>query len=220
MKKNYIIIFILIILFLLFSNIKCKEIFANTKPYIWLYWDNVNDTKTPAFIELCRETVYKNCSKQFNIVLLNKDNIESYLPELKTIKNKMEKLIIAHKVDIYRIMLLYKYGGIYLDSDIIIMKDLSDIIKKLEEYDFVGFGCTGVKCKNGYGSPSNWALASRPGTTLMKNIFDKQLAKLDSNKIEYHTLGKMAIWETLGDMITAKQDGYKYYHYMNTIDGT
>ena len=63
----------------------------------------------------------------------------------------MKDLIIAHKVDIYRIMLLKKYGGLYLDSDIIVLKDPIDIINKLECYDFVGFGCTGTICFNSYG---------------------------------------------------------------------
>ena len=222
----YKIILVFLIIYILLKSIK-KPIshFANTntspkqKPYIWLYWDNVDNNMTPPFIELCRESVYKNCSEQFNIILLDKTNIDKYLPEINSpeLKDKLDKLMIAHKVDIYRIMLLNRYGGIYIDSDVIVMKDLSDIIKKLEEYDFVGFGCTGNKCKSGYGMPSNWILASRPNTRLMKNILDRQMEKLNQTKIEYHTIGKMAIWDVLGEMI---KNGYKYFHYPNTVDGT
>ena len=190
------------------------------KPYMWLYWDNKNiDNKNnPAIIDLCYDTVVKHCSESFEIVRLNKDNIESYIPELKHYKKYMTDLIIAHKVDIYRIMLLYKYGGIYLDSDIIVFKDPVEIMDKLKKYDFVGFGCTGYECKNGYGNPSNWLLASRPNTNLMGNILNKQLEIIENNKkFDYHDIGKILIWQELEKLFNQE---YEYYHYPNTIDGT
>lgn len=190
------------------------------KPYMWLYWDNKNiDNKNnPAIIDLCYDTVVKHCSNSFEIVRLNKDNIESYIPELKHYKKYMTNLIIAHKVDIYRIMLLYKYGGVYLDSDIIVLKNPIEIMNKLNKYDFVGFGCTGFECKNGYGKPSNWLLASRPNTNLIGNILNKQLEIIEKNKkLDYHDIGKMLIWQELDNLF--KQE-YEYYHYPNTVDGT
>lgn len=188
------------------------------KPYMWLYWDNVNNKNNPAIIDLCYETVVKHCSESFEIVRLNKDNIESYIPELQQYKKYMNNLIIAHKVDIYRIMLLYKYGGIYLDSDIVVLRNPVEIMDKLKKYDFVGFGCTGYECKNGYGNPSNWLLASRPNTNLMGNILNKQLEIIKKNKkLDYHDIGKMLIWQELDNLF--KQE-YEYYHYPNTIDGT
>jgi phosphorylcholine metabolism protein LicD len=188
------------------------------KPYMWLYWDNINNKNNPAIIDLCYDTVVKYCSNSFEIVRLNKDNIESYIPELEHYKIYMKDLIIAHKVDIYRIMLLYKYGGIYLDSDIIVLRDPVEIMDKLKKYDFVGFGCTGYECKNGYGNPSNWLLASRPNTNLMGNILNKQLEIIKKNKkLDYHDIGKMLIWKELDKLF--KQE-YEYYHYPNTIDGT
>jgi hypothetical protein len=67
-------------------------------------------------------------------------------------------------------MLLYKYGGIYLDADIIILKNIKYLLKKLDKYDYIGFGCTGYVCFDGYGKPSNWMMISRPNTILMKNV--------------------------------------------------
>ena len=73
-------------------------------------------------------------------------------------------------MDYYRILLLYKYGGLYIDADTLVLRDPIEIIEKLKNYDFVGFGCTGLKCNYGYGNPSNGILASRPNTKLMRNI--------------------------------------------------
>lgn len=229
MKLTYklIIIFIIILVLITIYLLSCQENYKynnnithtsikkiESKPYLWQYWEG----PMPAYIKLCMETVDKHCSKDFNIQRLNESNIKDYLPELKEYENKISKLIIPHKVDIYRIMLLYKYGGIYMDADVIVLRNPREIIDKLMSYDFVGFGCTGVVCKNGYSQPSNWLLASRQETILMENILKALLEKIKKNdKFDYHALGKMVIWKELNKL---EKSGYKYYHYSNTIDGT
>lgn len=189
------------------------------KPYLWQYWDNIDGRETPPYISLCMETVDKHCSKSFQIVRLNKNNIFKFIPELEKYKEKMEKLIIAHKVDIYRILLLHKYGGLYMDADIITLRDPIEIIDKLVEYDFVGFGCTGDLCNNGYANPSNWILASQPNSILIEEVLKKLLDKLETKKeFDYHDLGKLVIWDELEKLITEKK--YKYYHYPSKVDGS
>jgi phosphorylcholine metabolism protein LicD len=189
----------------------------SNKYYIWQYWEG----NMPDYIKLCMETVDKHCDDKFNIIRLNPDNIKDYLPELINYEDKINKLTIPHKVDIYRIMLLYKYGGIYMDADVIVLRDISEITDKLKEHDYVGFGCTGDNCKNGYGEPSNWILASRQNTILMGNILNNLLKKLkkikNKDRFDYHDLGKFVIWNELENLI---KDDYKYYHYPNTVDGT
>lgn len=189
------------------------------KPYLWQYWDNMDGKPTPAFITLCLKTVDIHCNKSFEVVRLNKDNIFNYIPELEKYKAKLEKLIIAHRVDIYRIMLLHKYGGLYLDADTICLRDPIEIIHKLNKYDFVGFGCTGGSCKLGYGNPSNWILASQPNSILIGEILRNLLDKLETkDTFDYHDLGKLVIWEELGKLM--KEKNYTYFHYPNKIDGS
>jgi phosphorylcholine metabolism protein LicD len=195
---------------------------VDKKPYLWVYWDNLDGKKTPNHIDLCHKTIVKHCSKSFDIVFVNKDNIKKYLPELDKLKLNFNNVCIAHKVDFYRIFLLYKYGGLYLDSDIIVLRDPIEIIKKLDEYDFVGFGCTGDVCKYGYKEPSNWILASRPYSILMDNILLKLITifknRKDDDKFDYFDVGKIIIWEEIDKLV--RNDNYKYYHYSNKIDGT
>ena len=115
--------------------------------------------------------------------------------------------------------LLYKYGGIYMDADLICLRDPIEIIQKLNKYDFVGFGCTGAKCSYGYGQPSNWLLASRPNSILMASVLKHLLNKIEKqDKFSYHDLGKMVIWEELNKLI--KEDNYEYFHYPNIFDGS
>jgi hypothetical protein len=189
------------------------------KPYLWQYWDNIDGKETPAFISLCLKTVDIHCSNSFEIVRLTKNNIFKYIPELEKYKDKMDKLIIAHKVDIYRILLLHKYGGIYMDADIICLKDPIEIMHKLNDYDFVGFGCTGNNCQMGYAKPSNWILASQPNSILMGRVLKNVLDKVENKKdFDYHDLGKMVIWEEMDNLI--KNNDYKYFHYPNKVDGS
>ncbi len=189
------------------------------RPYLWQYWDNIDGKPTPAFINLCLKTVDKHCSVSFKVVRLNKDNIFKYIPELEKYKEKLDKLIIAHRVDIYRIMLLHKYGGLYLDADTICLRDPIEIIHKLFEYDFVGFGCTGVTCQLGYGNPSNWILASQPNSVLITQVLKNLLNQLQTkDKFDYHDLGKLVIWEELGKLM--KEKNYKYFQYPNKVDGS
>lgn len=187
----------------------------NKKPYLWVYWDTLKG-ELPSLIKLCNESVKKNCSKSFDVVFLNVNNIQQFLPEITEYKEHIDRLQIEHKVDLYRIMLLYKYGGLYIDADTIVLKDPIEIMKKLDHYDYVGFGCTGTLCKNGYMKPSNGILASRPNTYLMGHVLMNILEKIkNAKKFEYFELGKHIIWTEL-----SKIEGYKYYHYDNKYDGT
>jgi mannosyltransferase OCH1-like enzyme len=198
--------------------LKSKKELPTNKPLLWFYWEDMN-TKRPGYIDICIDSIYKKCSNSFNIIKLDKNNINDYLPEIIHNKMNFKDLKIAQKVDFYRILLMYKYGGIYIDVDILVLKDLKQIHDKLKLYDYVGFGCTGNKCKDGTGRPSNWILCSRPNTTLMLNILHRYYDKINKNeKITYHDLGKILIWEELDNLI--KNNGYKYYHYPNLYDGT
>ena len=196
-----------------------KKSINKSRQKLWIYWENVPGKRRPAYIDLCIKSVYKHCSKSFDIIQLNEKNIHDYLPELKEKILDFSKLSIPQKVDYYRILLLYKYGGVYMDSDILVLRDPVEITYHLNEYDFVGFGCTGKTCKNGYGRPSNWILCSRANTMLMRNILTNYENKLNNlkNNDDYHAFGKALIWSELDKLL---QSGYSYYHYPNLYDGT
>lgn len=224
----YIIILTIVIFFILASYqnkfIKRKESYSDIHnninkddKIIWTYWENQNG-KIPSHIELCLETFKKHLNSKYKLIILNEKTIKNYLPN---VRNDFDNLMIAQKVDYYRIALLYEYGGIWIDADTIIMSDLDDIFEKLITYDFVGFGCTDYKCFNGKDQPSNGVLASKKNSKLMKLCLDKLNQKLNTKtnlkQINYYDLGKYIIWESLKEL---KKTGYDYYHYPSEYDGT
>ncbi len=118
MNKNIIILVILIVLVvLLIITYKKKtnkiqqinQVNSSNYNYFWVYWDDLNGRDNrPAYIDLCLQTIKKHTTKDFNLVMLSKENIDNYLPELVELRKQvdLDKLVLAQKVDLYRIMLL------------------------------------------------------------------------------------------------------------------
>ena len=120
------------------------------KHYLWVYWEKIatKEIKLPDYIQLCLDIMKKNTKYTFDMVLLDQNNIYSYIPDLR---KDINDLPIALKTDYIRIKLLHLYGGIWVDADTIVMTDLQLIQYKLTEgVDFIGAGCTGKICKNIY----------------------------------------------------------------------
>jgi hypothetical protein len=198
------------------SNI---EAFRNKPNYIWLYWENKpNVMEPPKYIQLCHDTVRKHCGNNFVINILNEKTIHNYLADLRP---DIETLNIPQKADYYRLKLLYEYGGIWLDSDIIVMKNLGPIINKLNnKHDFVGFGCHYRNCKNtGHPKPANWVMASKPKTEFMRrcvaecdNILDTNGVTSLNNNTNYFALGRTLLWTQIA-YCRKNIPNWDYYHY-------
>jgi len=219
---------------------KRLETLADTKkPYLFYYWQNEDNKKTPVHISLAHKTIEKHCSKSFRLTKLDDNNILDYLPELKPYRKRLDTFKICHRVDIYRIYLLYKYGGLYIDSDTVILKDLIDLIAPLDtssdkeklRIEYIGYGCTGKICKDtGYMRPSNGLMGARKGSFLMHDIkqnifnliFANETSSIDPNRLlkndnTYFTIGKRLIWSMLDNF--TKSHKYTYFHIDQNILG-
>ena len=144
MQKYLVIILLLLIILIIIkcknnSNVIQENFYTGNINNIWMYWENLPGKKKSPYLDLCYKTIKKNCSENFKIHLLNEKNVYYYIPDLR--KNIDHQMNIQQKVDYIRYILLYKYGGIWIDADTIVIKDLTPIINKLKKYDFVGFGC-------------------------------------------------------------------------------
>jgi len=206
----------------------CMESFTDVKrPYLWVYWELKNGaTKPPDYINLCLKTIKLN-SHLFNYILLDNHTIYDYLPALR---KDINDLPLALKADYIRLKLLYTYGGLWMDADTIMMTDMNQVVKLLNDSvnnDFVGFGCTGEICTNGYGLPSNWVMGARQHSILMGRCINSLDSKLNEYfaldkatrpEIGYHDLGKLIIWNNIKYL--AETTGYKYFHFGADVDGT
>lgn len=188
--------------------------------HIWLYWETPPGKTRPTYIDLCYDTIKKHCSKNFKVHLLDEKSVYTYLPKLR---RDINNLRIPQKADYIRLALLKKYGGIWLDSDIIVFSDLIDYINKLKDYDFIGFGCHFKTCStnpSGYPKPANWALVSRPNGILVTECLNKadEILKNGTKNMElpknYHILGRSLLWECINKLL--KTGSWDYYHVPST----
>lgn len=238
MKTIILILLIIIIIFFYYSCLNKHEILYNFfnfkqllrinnnqhylsgKPYIWMYWENVPGKTRPDYLNLCYDTVIKNCSGKFNIVVLDNKNIYDYLPNVRTdLKDKLPN--IPMKTDYYRYNLLYKYGGIWMDFDTIVVKDLTPLTDMLKDYDYIGFGCyyNDKKClaESGYPNPANWVMISRKNNIMFKKCLDACDNLLNTKSINYfkkhyHAFGKDLLPKVIKYCLE-EVNGWKYYHY-------
>ena len=180
---------------------------------IWMYWETLPGKKKPGYIDLCINSVKYNCGNCFKVIVLNEKTINKYLPNITL---KLSKLNLPQKVDYYRYLLLEKYGGVWLDADILLLKCICPYYKKLNKYDYVGFGCghdlnTCKKTTYGHSRPLNWFMISKPNTKFMKCVKKNAEDQIQNNdKISYHGIGKVILGKCYDKL--KKEDNWDYYH--------
>lgn len=233
-KKNkfYIFLFLLLLIFisylffqkyfytLPFIN-QFKETFDNQKPKIWCYWETMKGKKKPAYIDLCYDSLLHNCKDCFDIILLNERNIHTYLPNIDT---RISSLSIPHKTDYYRYALLEKYGGIWIDADIIVTRCLCPLYKQLlhSNKDYMGFGCgrSRKSCSlnpDGKYNPTNWLMMSKPKSKFMKCVKENatNVIQEKGNDFSYHEIGKLGLQKCIEEMKDLDND-WDYIHIPST----
>ena len=233
MHPKTIVILLVIFVFLI---VLCQQYLAHYLPYmnykelftnylskkhfkLWMYWENPKGKTKPAFIKLCQDSVRKHCSKDFEVIMLTKENLYSYFPKMR---RDIQNLPIPQKTDYIRLYALYHQGGIWLDSDIIVFKSLLPLTEKLKTYDFAGFGCHSLTCNltnNGYGKPANWVLISRKNGLLMNKCLKAAHELMNKNSVQksvdlnYHEIGRELIWNQIEIL---KQQKWNYHHFNST----
>jgi hypothetical protein len=183
-----------------------------------MYWETLPGKKKPGYIDLCIESVKFNCGKCFDIRVLDNKTIYKYLPEVKNID--LSNLNLPQKVDYYRYCLLEKYGGVWLDADILVVKCICPFYNKLKNNDYVGFGCgfnkgTCTRSMNGHSKPLNWFMISKKNTDFIKCVKTKATNKINyynniQKQIPYHDIGKVLLHECYNDL--NKNNKWDYEH--------
>ncbi|GAX05140.1 capsular polysaccharide synthesis protein [Secundilactobacillus pentosiphilus] len=102
-----------------------------SSPNIWVFWYQ-GEKQMPDLVRATYSSVKKH-SNGHKVILITKDNIETYthFPELLKNKVKEGSISIAQYSDIIRATLLSTYGGLWLDATVFVKKDIpEDIFRK------------------------------------------------------------------------------------------
>ncbi|MBQ9546377.1 MAG: capsular polysaccharide synthesis protein [Bacteroidales bacterium] len=95
---------------------------------IWICWLQGYEV-APPIVKRCRESIYRYAS-EYLIIEISNDNLEEYITIPEHIRKKHDSGIIphAHYSDWVRISLLAAYGGIWIDSTMMLTGTLPEYI--------------------------------------------------------------------------------------------
>jgi hypothetical protein len=105
---------------------KVDPSFAENYP-IWLIWWQ-GEENMPPIVKTCFTTL-KYYSNGHNVNLVTKHNYQNYvtLPDYIIKKAKKKIISVTHLADVLRLCLLYEYGGLWLDSTVLLTKPLQPL---------------------------------------------------------------------------------------------
>jgi hypothetical protein len=94
---------------------------------LYLYWTG----KEYNLIKILREFIYlhSNHGKGYNVHLITEENIRDYIDSLP---EYFYQLCPAHQADFIRVHVICQHGGIWLDSDTLVMDTLDTLFDKLD----------------------------------------------------------------------------------------
>jgi len=129
---------------------------------IWMFWEGAR----PAYIDLCIDTVRR---RHPDVRLLDRAAFDALWTEDRDIP--LDGLALNHQSDYIRAWLLSHHGGLYLDADCILMRDLAPLLAAAEEHGFVGY-----REPQGYMSCN--FMAARAGGAVIENHYQRVAARL------------------------------------------
>ena len=149
---------------------------------VWLYWEG----EKPLWISKCQETVFAHGG---DVQVIDPQRFDALRDSDRDID--ISHLCTAHRADFIRAFLLAKFGGIWVDSDCVVMQSLSPVMQSLDNYDF-----TGYRERGGY--VSNNFMGAKPGSKIACAYYNCICAILRSGKkLEWLTLGSTALTSTI-----------------------
>jgi hypothetical protein len=149
---------------------------------VWMYWEG----SCPEWIKQCHKTVFAHYG---NARLLSPADFDALRDQDREIDVKA--LHVAHRADYVRAFLLARYGGMWVDSDCLVMKPLRPVLDKLLEYDFVAH-----RERSGY--ISNAFIAARSGSQIASALYKRICQTLRSRRpLGWISLGGEALTEIL-----------------------
>jgi hypothetical protein len=179
-----IFIFLVLIFYILykvifqpFNSENNIEKFQNIFPKkIWTYWDDYNSI--PKTVKMCIEG-WKKYNPDYEITLITKETVNQYIDIPDNIRNHPNfNDSPARFSDLVRLYILYEYGGIWIDSSIILQKSLSEWLVPLSYRDknveFSGFFIQGFTTDKKYPVIESWFFAcikNSPFVKLWKDEF-------------------------------------------------
>lgn len=134
---------------------------------IWFCWLQGIDN-APELVKRCYNSIVLNAS-DWEINVVTKENLGDFVEMDKVVLEKWKEGTItnAHFSDILRTELLIKYGGLWIDSTVLIVDELPDYIMKSDIFMFTHSNPDDVTI-----SYNSWFIFSRPQNQVLLTLRD------------------------------------------------
>ena len=164
---------------------------------IFIYWVG----NIPTLIKILRTLNYSYSINNYNLHLIDHTNLLKYV---KNIPNNFYDLKPAHQADFVRVNVIYEYGGIWLDSDVLILSNLENLFNIIENDNGFFILENNIVLFNGvFGSKKNTHLLNE-WKTRINNVLNKK------TDIEWTEIGS-AILEKIKNEKSELFNGYHIY---------
>lgn len=124
---------------------------------VWLFWEG----KKPEWIAMCEQTVFAHAP---NVRVLSNADFE----DLRDIDLDLDvgSIPVTQRSDYVRAFLLHRFGGLWIDSDCVVVRDLHPLLDQLPHVDFMG-----------YRDESEWIasnfIGARPGSRIAAEYYSR-----------------------------------------------
>jgi mannosyltransferase OCH1-like enzyme len=171
---------------------------------IYMYWVG----KEYKLIKILKRLIFLHSKngKGYNVILITHNNVKDYI---KYIPECFYKLCPAHQADFVRVNVVCDYGGIWLDSDTLVLTSLDSLFDIIDEQD-------GFFIKENNTVIWNGIFGSKKNTPIMvkwKDIINKVLEK-KKEKIYWTDIGN----KILQCIYNNKKELYNNYKIFNGLD--
>jgi hypothetical protein len=125
---------------------------------LWMFWEG---PRWP-YIDLCAQTI---TAHNPNVRVLDRKGFDELVEPHDQIS--ISHLKLNHQADYVRAYLLYRYGGIWLDIDCIVLRPLRPLLDALAVCDYIGYR------ESKYDEPQLGLMVSRAGGHIISRHYEK-----------------------------------------------
>jgi hypothetical protein len=183
---------------------------------IWIMWFQ-GIANSPEIVKSCVDSWVKH-NAEWDVIVLDAKSVMNYIGDEDLHSNiDLSSLSLAHQADIYRLLLLRKYGGVWADATTYCMLPLDSWLGQYTETGFFAFSNPGPDRLI-----SNWFLWSeQSGYQICKLIEDVEEYWVSSrrNRFRYYTIDRILniyprIWFSKFVKDKLRKMPYFWFHYL------
>lgn len=191
-----------------------------TPKIIWFFWYDGIET-APFIVKKCYESILKYRHSDYKVVLITKDNLNSYvtIPDYILTKLNDKKMTLTHFSDILRLCLLVENGGIWMDATVLITGALPDYLSDVDSFVY-----TNDFRNDDTMNFDSWFIVAHKGNFLLEETLNLLLDYWKENNVlrEYflmHLFFKMVTeknpdqWENMSKITTVLPHSLQHYMY-------